>query len=146
MKSNQFYLLFILLLNLNVILCNAQDSTATVSGKDLPSSEATVPQKGDYLPNAIQEYNDAYFVLNRLNRPIGLPPNNFNFQSPQATLEHFIVKARNANFQDASYALNLNLLPDNLSKEQAATLAEKLYFVLNQRVKIDWGSLSDRPD
>ncbi|EAQ48617.1 mechanosensitive ion channel family protein [Leeuwenhoekiella blandensis] len=146
MKSNQFYLLFILLLNLNVILCNAQDSTATVSGKDLPSSEATVPKKGDYLPNAIQEYNDAYFVLNRLNRPIGLPPNNFNFQSPQATLEHFIVKARNANFQDASYALNLNLLPDNLSKEQAATLAEKLYFVLNQRVKIDWGSLSDRPD
>ena len=53
---------------------------------------------------------------------------------------------RNGNFEDASYALNLNLLPNTITKEQAATLAEKFYFVLNQRVKINWGGLSDRPD
>ncbi|MEE3149148.1 MAG: mechanosensitive ion channel domain-containing protein [Bacteroidota bacterium] len=38
------------------------------------------------------------------------------------------------------------MLPNNLTQEEASTLAEKLYFVLNQRVKIDWGGLSDRPD
>ncbi|RXG11965.1 small-conductance mechanosensitive channel [Leeuwenhoekiella aestuarii] len=146
MKTNQSSFLLILLLNLCFLSGIAQDSTQTTSGKDLPSSKPTVPEDGRYLPNAIKEYNEAYFVLNRLNIPIGLPPNTFNFQSPQATLEHFIVSSRNGNFEDAAYALNLNLLPDNLTKEQAETLAEKLYFVLNQRVKIDWGGLSDRPD
>ena len=146
MKINQNSLLLILVFNLCFLSSFAQDSTKTTSGKDLPSSEPTVPEDGEFLPNAIKEYNEAYFILSRLNRPIGLPPNTFNFQSPQATLEHFIVKARSGNYEDAAYALNLNLLPDNLTKKQAATLAQKFYFVLNQRVKIDWGGLSDRPD
>ncbi len=123
-----------------------RDTTASKSGKLLPSSEATVPKDGDYGVNALQEYSEAYYVVNRLNEAIGLPPNKYNFQSPQATLEHFIFNARNESFKEASYALNLNLLPDSLTPEQAATLAEKLYFILNQRVSIDWGSLSDRPD
>ncbi|MEH6656371.1 mechanosensitive ion channel family protein [Leeuwenhoekiella marinoflava] len=146
MKTNQSSLLLILLLNLCVLSGIAQDSTKATSGRDLPSSDTTVSDDGRYQPNAIQEYNDAYYILNRLNHPNGLPPNKLNFQTPQATLEHFIVSSRNNNYEEAAYALNLNLMPDNLTKEQAGTLAEKLYFVLNQRIKIDWGSLSDRPD
>ncbi|MEC8683243.1 MAG: mechanosensitive ion channel domain-containing protein [Bacteroidota bacterium] len=143
MKANHILLLFILLLNFKGF---AQDSTNAKSGANLPDSDATVPEDGAFLPNAIQEYNEAYYVINRLNMPNGLPPNKLNFQSPQATLEHFISSARNNNFKEASYALNFNLLPNNLTQEEASTLAEKLYFVLNQRVKIDWGGLSDRPD
>lgn len=111
-----------------------------------PARDSIVTQNENYQPNAIQEYNEAYFILSRLNKRIGLPPNRLNFQSPQATLEHFIISSRNNNFEDAAYALNLNLLPDSITPEDAATLAEKLYFIINQRVKIDWNSLSDRPD
>ncbi|MAW95205.1 MULTISPECIES: mechanosensitive ion channel domain-containing protein [unclassified Leeuwenhoekiella] len=146
MKINQPILFLILLFYTSLNAQKIDDTTSQQSGKMLPESKATVPEKGNYGVNALKEYNDAYYVVNRLNNTIGLPPNEFNFQSPQSTLEHFIVNARNNNFKDASYALNLNLLPDNLTPEQAATLAEKLYFVLNQRVSIDWGSLSDRPD
>jgi len=122
-----------------------KDTTKTKN--DLPSKDAVVSEeKSSYQPNAIQEYNEAYYMLNRLNKNIGLPPNNFNLQSPQATLEHFIVSARNNNFEDAAFVLNLNLLPDNITIEDATTLAQKLYFVLNQRVSIDWNGLSDRPD
>ncbi len=146
MKTNQALILFLLLFIFQINLAQDEDSTATTNGRLLPSSEPTVPENGNYGVNALQEYNEAYFTVNRLNEAIGLPPNKFNFQSPQATLEHFVLNCRNGNYKDAAYALNLNLLPDSLTPEQAATLAEKLYFILNQRVSIDWGGLSDRPD
>ncbi len=146
MKTNQALILFLLLFTFQINLAQDEDSTATTNGRLLPSSEPTVPENGNYGVNALQEYNEAYFTVNRLNEAIGLPPNKFNFQSPQATLEHFVLNCRNGNYKDAAYALNLNLLPDSLTPEQAATLAEKLYFILNQRVSIDWGGLSDRPD
>ena len=105
-----------------------KDSTQQKPHEKLPSSKATTPQDGSFQPNAIREYNEAYYILSRLNKSIGLPPNKFNFQSPQATLEHFVISARNGNYEDAAYALNLNLLPDNTTIEEAAELAEKLYF------------------
>ncbi|MFD2432557.1 hypothetical protein ACFSO9_02790 [Mesonia maritima] len=128
--------------NLSVVL---QDSTDSKNNTSLPSKEPVL-QDGDYKANAIEEYKEAYYVLDRLNKSIGLPPNKFNLQSPQATLEHFILNARNNDFESAAYALNLNLLPDNITNEEAALLAEKLYFVINQRVRINWDDLSDRPD
>ncbi|MCC4212620.1 mechanosensitive ion channel family protein [Leeuwenhoekiella parthenopeia] len=146
MKTKQAATLLFLVFIFPFLSAQESDSTATTNGRLLPSSDATVPENGDYGVNALQEYNEAYYVVNRLNEAIGLPPNKFNFQSPQATLEHFVVSARSGNYEDAACALNLNLLPDSLTPEQAATLAEKLYFILNQRVSIDWGSLSDRPD
>ncbi len=124
----------------------SQDSTSQDTNTNLPSKDPTLTQKGAYPSNAIREYNEAYYVLNRVNKSIGLPPNRLNFQTLQSVLEHFILQSRNNNYQDAAYALNLNLLPDNISEEDAATLAEKLYFVINQRVNVNWDELPDRPD
>ena len=146
MRYNHFSTTIKILVFLSCFNGIAQDLTTSKAGDSLPDNEASISKDGPYLSNAIREYNEAYFVLDRLNTSTGLPPNKFNFQSPQATLEHFIYSSRNGNFEDASYALNLNLLPNTITKEQAATLAEKFYFVLNQRVKINWGGLSDRPD
>ena len=146
MRFKYFSLIFSLLALLVIPEFNAQDLTTSKEGDSLPKSTPTVPKEGRHMPNAVREYNEAYYILSRLNNSVGLPPNEINFQSPQATLEHFIYSSRSGDFKSASYALNFNLLPDNLTKEQAATLAEKLYFVLNQRIKIDWGALSDRPD
>ncbi|MDN3593831.1 mechanosensitive ion channel family protein [Zunongwangia endophytica] len=144
--------IFIVLFLLNSSISNAQQDSAKDSAKikkdpiSLPSSEKTIPKNGNFGSNSIKEYNEAYYVLDRLNNITGLAPSKFNLQTPQAALEHFIIQCRNENYEDAAYALNLNLLPDNTTKEQAATLAEKLYFVINQRVNVRWGDLPDRPD
>ena len=140
---------FLLFFFLNCKLLNAQqsqDSTSQKSGTGLPGKTPTIKEKGDFKSNAIKEYNEAYYVLNRVNKSIGLPPNNVNFQTPQATLEYFIVSSRENDYKKAAYALNLNLLPSNLSHKDAALLAEKLYFVINQRVKLNWDDLPDRPE
>ncbi len=119
-----------------------QDTTKS----NLPSKTPVTKDKEDFRPNSIKAYNEAYYQLSRLNKSVGLPPNEFNLQTPQAALEHFIINARNNNYKEALYALNFNLMPDDLSKKEAATLAEKLYFVINQRVRINWDDLPDRPD
>ncbi|MGO4911120.1 mechanosensitive ion channel family protein [Leeuwenhoekiella sp. W20_SRS_FM14] len=146
MRFNHFSTIFSLVILLTLTQVYCQDLTTSKAGDSLPESNSSVPEDGDFMPNAIREYNEAYYILSRLNTSTGLPPNEFNFQSPQATLEHFVYNARSGDFKNASYALNFNLLPDDITQEQAATLAEKLFFVLNQRIKIDWSGLSDRPD
>ncbi len=118
-----------------------QDTTQLEHPRSKP-----VNQNGDFGVNPIKEYNESYYIVSRINENIGLPPNEYNFRTPQATLEHFMLSARDSDFAAASYALNFNRMPLSLNKEEAAILAEKLYFVINQRVAIDWGSISDRPD
>tara|TARA_R100000501_G_C2622324_1_gene115510 strand:- start:484 stop:2256 length:1773 start_codon:yes stop_codon:yes gene_type:complete len=146
--NNQMRLLFlsfsIFLLPLSV-LAFQQDS---ISSEDtLPSEEKIDEQnQSNYLPNSLKDYNEAYYQLTRLNNPLGLPPNKFNLQTPQATLEHFVISCRNKNFKEAAYALNFNLFPDNITEEEAINVAQKLYFVMDQRVAINWDGLSDRPD
>ncbi|WP_304157698.1 mechanosensitive ion channel domain-containing protein, partial [Mesonia mobilis] len=141
------YFLFIFILSSDVLYAQkTQDSTSQKTNTSLPSKNPTVEDNGSFKSNPIKEYNEAYYILDRLNNSIGLPPNEYNFQTPQSVLEHFVRKARNNEYKEAAYALNLNLYPDNISEEDAAILAEKLYFVLNQRVNINWDELPDRPD
>jgi len=111
-----------------------------------PSKDFIVKDSSDLGKNNLEGYHEAYYQTNRWNSGIGFPPENFNFQTPQAVLEHFIIHARNNEFEKAAYALNLNLFPDDLTIKDAAIIAEKLSFIINQRVAIPWGDLSDRPD
>ncbi|WP_203292728.1 mechanosensitive ion channel family protein [Luteirhabdus pelagi] len=139
-----FFLLFISFgYSQNDSISNQKDTT---SEKSLPSKEPIVSDDEQYASNPFSDYNEAYYKVDRFNDQIGLPPTEYNLRTPQAALEHFIIHARNDDFKTASYVLNLNLLPTTLTHEEAATLAEKLYFVINQRVNIDWDGLSDRPD
>lgn len=146
--NNQMRLLFlsfsIFLLPLSV-LAFQQDSISTED--TLPSEKKIDEQnQSNYLPNSLKDYNEAYYQLTRLNNPLGLPPNKFNLQTPQATLEHFVISCRNKNFKEAAYALNFNLFPDNITEQEAINVSQKLYFVMDQRVAINWDGLSDRPD
>ena len=124
-----------------------KDSTKLKNSEDdLPSKDYVLQDTTEFQRPELEEYNTAYYQTERWNKGIGFPPEKYNLQTPQAALEHFIVNARNKDFKAAAYALNYNLYPDDLSIEQAAIIAEKLNFILNQRVAISWGDLSDRPD
>lgn len=140
-----FSLLIVFLTCSNLYSQSRVDSIKGEIEKPL-SEKSVIDENSTYGSNPIQEYNESFYVLSRINKNIGLPPSRLNFRTPQATLEEFIFASRDGNFEDASYALNFNRMPSNLSKEEAAILAEKLFFVINQRVKIEWSSISDRPD
>jgi len=146
MRPNHRLYLFIFLVLFSVFPVIAQQDSTAVSKGDFPKLSDTIPSKGTYQSNPIGDYNEAFYLIDRLNENIGLPPNRLNFQTPQATLEHFIVSCRAGNFEDAAYALNLNLFPKEVTKAEAAILAEKLFFVINQRVSVNWDNVSDRPD
>ncbi|PHN03271.1 mechanosensitive ion channel family protein [Flavilitoribacter nigricans] len=97
-------------------------------------------------PSALGEYNEAYYQVNFLNRGLPEPKAPVNLQSPQACMEQFVLACREQAYEQAAYALNLNLLPEKMQLDKAAVLAEKLYYVIDKRVRISWDELPDRPD
>ncbi len=69
-------------------------------------------------------------------------PSPINLETPQAALEHFFDAAHDEDFASAARALDFRLLPD----ADRARVAERLWFVLNQTLTIDWDTVPDRPD
>ncbi len=127
-------------------LSQENDTINQSDDQQLPPKTSIVQDSIANADTTLGEYKDAYYNATRWNKGIDFPPEDINLQTPQAALEHFIINSRNKNYEQAAYALNLNLLPDDLTQKEAAVLAEKLYFVLEQRVSMTWDELSDRPD
>lgn len=143
----KFYFSIFCYLSMAVTLVAQQDQDSLKdAAKEPPLQQSVVDENASYGSNPIEEYNDSYYILSRINNNIGLPPTSMNFRTPQATLEEFIFACREGKFEQAAYALNLNRMPSNLTQKEAAILAEKLFFVMNQRVSVEWGSIPDRPD
>ncbi|MDX1761810.1 MAG: mechanosensitive ion channel family protein [Christiangramia sp.] len=122
------------------------DTAKQSEDQQLPPKDFIIEDSIANSGNLLKGYSEAYFNAGRWNQGIGFPPENINLHTPQAALEHFIVNARNKEFEEAAYALNFNLMPDDLSIEEAGILAEKLNFILEQRISVSWEDLSDRPD
>lgn len=145
-RTKFFLFLFLLSYSLSFAFQQEKDTIDQTEDQKLPSNEFIIQDSSALGENYLQSYDEAYYLSDRWNKGIGFPPEKFNLQTPQSALEHFIVNARNEDFESAAYALNFNLLPDDLSIAEAAVLAEKLNFIINQRVPIPWDDLSDRPD
>ena len=117
------------------------------NNQDLPTRDSVFQYGQDRtITNTLGDYNEAYYQLEELNAGLPERPAGTHLRTPQATLEHFIKQSRANNYEAAAQALNLNLLPKSLQPAEAATLAEKLHYVIRQRVPIDWTGLPDRPD
>jgi small-conductance mechanosensitive channel len=91
-------------------------------------------------------YHGTYYQQDRLNAGLRARDMSEHLLTPQAALEYFVLSAREEQFHDAAYALNMNLLPLERQAEQAPVLAERLYYLIQQHALIDWDSLPDRPD
>lgn len=91
-------------------------------------------------------YHEAYFVLDSLNEGLPEPEEAVNRSTPQATMELLVLSIRNGDYDRASHALNLNLLPTELQAARAADLAYRLHTVLTEQYLINWDNLPDRPD
>ena len=114
----------------------------------LPRKDTLVSPRPAQLVDtlALGAYSAAYHQLDHLNTGLPERPADINLRTPQGALELLTLAAREGDFDRATYALNLNLLPSEVQQREAAVLAEKFYYVLNKRVSIDWEGLPDRPD
>ena len=108
------------------------------------TSTLVCAQTADSDPNP--SYNKAYFLLDDLNSGLPARSPSIHLQTPQATLEHFLRACREQQFMQAAQALNLNLIAAPMQALRAAELARQLYYVIEQKLWIDWEDLSDRPD
>ena len=133
------------LLLLLLVSCNLLAQASTDS---LPAKDTLVAAAPSTLPDslALGAYSEAYHALAYLNKGLPERPATLSLRTPQAALEHFVLSAREGDFAAAAHALNFNLLPARVQPTEAAVLAEKLYYVINKRVRISWDALPDRPD
>ena len=137
-----FSALVIGLIVLSSVPIQAQDS---LQNKGI-TKESTIKDSTDFSNTNIESYNEAYFVLERQNEIFKATEITVNRSTPQATLENFILSARNDDYLQAAKSFNFNLLPSSTTKDQVAVLAQKLYTVINQNLNIDWDKIPDRPD
>lgn len=92
------------------------------------------------------EYNESYYILNKLNAglpPLSKPP---NLTTPLATLEFFQSAVMKQQYDLAAYALNLNLVDEEVQRSRAIELAKRLDFLLSEKKLYLFDDLPDRPD
>lgn len=113
-----------------------------------PSEKNAVEQAG-YTQGDIAltgEYNANYYLLNELNNglpSLSKPP---NLSTPLATLEFFQSAVMNQQYDLAAYALNMNLIDEELQQGQSLELVKRLDFLLSRRQLYVFDDLPDRPD
>ncbi|WP_235296318.1 mechanosensitive ion channel family protein [Portibacter marinus] len=133
-------ILFLLLTFTSLLVAQVDDN--------LPDKEAVIDTSADkeIIPDYLNEYDQAYYKIDYINRGLGDVPVPMNRFTPQAAMETFFVSCRSGEFDRAAHVLNLNLLPEVAQINEAEILAEKLYYIINRRLQISWNDIPDRPD
>ncbi|WP_201594189.1 mechanosensitive ion channel family protein [Psychrobacter vallis] len=113
-----------------------------------PNERTAVEQAGTLQGDAglTGEYHESYYVLDRLNAglpPLSKPP---NLTTPLATLEFFQSAVMKQQYDLAAYALNMNLIEDDVQRSRALELTRRLDFLLSERKLYVFDDLPDRPD
>ncbi|PNK59518.1 mechanosensitive ion channel family protein [Psychrobacter sp. FDAARGOS_221] len=92
------------------------------------------------------EYNEAYFVVNKLNSGLPQPNISPNLETPLSTLEFFNAANIRKDFALASYALNLNSFDEGKQVNIASDLVRKLDYLLNEKDLYVFDDVPDRAD
>ncbi|MGM8889145.1 mechanosensitive ion channel family protein, partial [Psychrobacter sp. 1U2] len=113
-----------------------------------PTELNAVQQSGNLQGDAglKGEYNEGYYILDKLNTglpPLSEPP---NLSTPLATLEFFQSAVMKQQFDLAAYALNMNLIDSEVQRSRALELAKRLDFLLSEKELYVFDDLPDRPD
>ena len=113
------------------------------SGVKSDGGKAKKSGSDDETPN---KYNEAYYIVDAINT--GLPPADppVVLESPLEAVESFILACRDGDFTRAARVLDLSPIPEGERVTRGPELAERLYYVLNQKLWVDWESLPARPD
>ena len=113
-----------------------------------PTERNVVEQAGNLQGDSglTGEYNEGYYLLDKLN--VGLPPLSElpNLTTPLATLEFFQSAVMKQQYDLAAYALNMNLIDQKIQRNHALELSKRLDFLLTEKELYVFDDLPDRPD
>ena len=113
-----------------------------------PTERSAVEQAGTLQGDSALtgEFNESYYLLDKLN--VGLPPLSVppNLTTPLATLEFFQSAVMKQQYDLAAYALNMNLIDQTIQRNHALELSERLDFLLSEKELYVFDDLPDRPD
>jgi len=113
-----------------------------------PTERNVVEQAGNLQGDSglTGEYNESYYLLDKLN--VGLPPLSEppNLTTPLATLEFFQSAVMKQQYDLAAYALNMNLIDQKIQRNHALELSKRLDFLLTEKELYVFDDLPDRPD
>ena len=99
------------------------------------------------VPAAAQDGPSKYwFSVAEINEGLADPPAGLDRETPQATLESFMLLTDGGNYDAAGHLLDMREIAPGLRADLAPDLARKLRVVLDRRVWVDWEMLTDRPD
>jgi small-conductance mechanosensitive channel len=86
---------------------------------------------------------DLFYEVESLNEaltPLDDPP---DLSTPRAALVNFFLASRDGRFKRAARSLNLQTIPDK--ERLAARYAMKLYYVISQKIDVEYKKVPDRP-
>ena len=113
-----------------------------------PTERNAVEQAGNLQGDSglTGEYNESYYLLDKLN--VGLPALSEppNLTTPLATLEFFQSAVMKQQYDLAAYALNMNLIDQKIQRNHALELSKRLDFLLTEKELYVFDDLPDRPD
>ena len=113
-----------------------------------PTERNAVEQAGNLQGDSglTGEYNESYYLLDKLN--VGLPPLSEppNLTTPLATLEFFQSAVMKQQYDLAAYALNMNLIDQKIQRNHALELSKRFDFLLTAKELYVFDDLPDRPE
>ena len=81
-----------------------------------------------------------------LNPGLPAPRTPPDLETPQASLENFVLACKKGDYLTAAWSLDLGNIPRQRQKELGPKYARMLMTVMEQKVWLDWTSIPDRPD
>ncbi|WP_227685677.1 mechanosensitive ion channel family protein [Psychrobacter sp. NZS113] len=113
-----------------------------------PTERSAVEQAGRLQGDSALtgEYNESYYILDKLNAglpPLSEPP---NLETPLAALEFFQSAVMKQQYDLAAYALNMNLIDEKSQRGSALDLTKRLDFLLSEKELYVFDDMPDRPD
>ena len=87
-----------------------------------------------------------WYEVESINPGLGPTPSDLGLDTPQEALDSFLSAAREENWTRARFVLDLSSLDGPAQADQGEDLARRLAKVIERKLWVDWGSLSDRPD
>ena len=100
------------------------------------------------LPSDVQgdEPPSRFWLVETINAGLPPAPWSINLETPQATMETFLVAGKAGNWDTAAHTLDLSNVPKAEQAMRGPKLAEHLYQVIQRAVWLDWSDFPDRPD
>lgn len=90
--------------------------------------------------------SEYWFEVESLNEGLGPAPDGVDRKTPQEALATFTDAAREEDWARAAHVLDLTGIDPADQAVRAPFLARQLAEVMERRIWLDWGDLSDRPD